>query len=549
MKKLCILAFCLLFAFSSADAAKGIKRAKGGKKGGRKVEKVEKAQREQERIERQTPKGKTEREGMRDELRDGGKSKTPGITDNKIFEGGEKDLSSKKILSEGKGTSKAKGEKKQPGTTSLNRTGRARITMKDTGNEIGMQGAKDLVGDLGKETKATQTNSTVERAIAAAERKTVEAEQAPQAKLPKEFYSDTQELVRDVYNLAEGQGELYRTPHGLEVLVFKLPNEVTHNILGPLDPQVDIIIFLPDVGKGSIQREGFLRGSKKVDHVVTKEEIGSKIYPSINDLGRDLYELAKGQGQIYTDFRGEEVMVLELPSDVRYISSKGGIVSEMVNRPGVRALYHPETNNTRWIGQHYVDNFLVKKSEAEMKQASAPMGAKSLSKGFELASVEEELSARGLAFTIESNRVAESEQAFAVGLLDKQGKIVYAERATLDVLNDWGNRMELQNRLPHLILTARKTMPQAVTLVVDKMERVTTGKTPTEQFPAFRREGYTRNIREYVYNLSDGKEIEIIDTVPWRTNYPRFLVDKQNEISVVDANVLKENKGKLPYLD
>ena len=106
MKKLCILAFCLLFAFSSADAAKGIKRAKGGKKGG-KVEKVEKVKRERERMERQTPRGKTEREGMRDELRDGGKPKTPGITDNKIFEGGKNSLSGKKILSERKGTSKA----------------------------------------------------------------------------------------------------------------------------------------------------------------------------------------------------------------------------------------------------------------------------------------------------------------------------------------------------------------------------------------------------------------------------------------------------------
>ena len=89
MKKLFTIAFCLLFAFSSADAGKGPKRPKGGKKGG----KVEKVKRERERMERQTPKGKTEREGMRDELRDGGKPKTPGITDNKIFEGGERNLS------------------------------------------------------------------------------------------------------------------------------------------------------------------------------------------------------------------------------------------------------------------------------------------------------------------------------------------------------------------------------------------------------------------------------------------------------------------------
>ncbi|MBQ3667420.1 MAG: hypothetical protein II913_05120, partial [Elusimicrobiaceae bacterium] len=121
MKKVLIAMFCLLFAFSSADAGKGPKRPKGGKKGG-KIEKVEKVKRERERMERQTPKGKTEREGMRDELRDGGKPKTPGITDNKIFEGRET-LSGQKILSEGKGTSKAKGEKKQTGTTSLNRTG------------------------------------------------------------------------------------------------------------------------------------------------------------------------------------------------------------------------------------------------------------------------------------------------------------------------------------------------------------------------------------------------------------------------------------------
>ena len=150
MKKLFTIAFCLLFAFSSADAGKGPKRPKGGKKGG-KVEKVEKVKRERERMERQTPRGKTEREGMRDELRDGGKPKTPGITDNKIFEGTEKSLSGREVLSEGKGPSKKLGEKKQPGTTSLNRTGRARITMKDTGNEIGMQGAKDLVGDLEKD--------------------------------------------------------------------------------------------------------------------------------------------------------------------------------------------------------------------------------------------------------------------------------------------------------------------------------------------------------------------------------------------------------------
>ena len=102
MKKVLIAMFCLLFAFSSADAGKGPKRPKGGKKGG-KIEKVEKVKRERERMERQTPRGKTEREGMRDELRDGGKPKTPGITDNKIFEGGKNSLSGKEILSEGKG--------------------------------------------------------------------------------------------------------------------------------------------------------------------------------------------------------------------------------------------------------------------------------------------------------------------------------------------------------------------------------------------------------------------------------------------------------------
>ena len=173
MKKLFTIAFCLLFAFSSADAGKGPKRPKGGKKGG-KIEKVEKVKRERERMERQTPRGKTEREGMRDELRDGGKPKTPGITDNKIFEGREKSLSGQKILSEGKGTSKAKGEKKQTGTTSLNRTGRARIKVEGAKNEIGMQGAKDLVGDLGKDTKASQTNPTVARVGEVVERKTVQ---------------------------------------------------------------------------------------------------------------------------------------------------------------------------------------------------------------------------------------------------------------------------------------------------------------------------------------------------------------------------------------
>ena len=150
MKKLFTIAFCLLFAFSSADAGKGPKRPKGGKKGG-KIEKVEKVKRERERMERQTPRGKTEREGMRDELRDGGKPKTPGITDNKIFEGGKKSPSGQKILSEGKGHSEGKDKQKQANGPSLNRTGRARITMKDTGNEIGMQGAKDLVGDLEKD--------------------------------------------------------------------------------------------------------------------------------------------------------------------------------------------------------------------------------------------------------------------------------------------------------------------------------------------------------------------------------------------------------------
>ncbi len=150
MKKVLIAMFCLLFAFSSADAGKGPKRPKGGKKGG-KVEKVEKVKRERERMERQTPRGKTEREGMRDELRDGGKPKTPGITDNKIFEGGKKSRFGQKILSEGKDRAEGKDKQKQANGPSLNRTGRARITMKDTGNEIGMQGAKDLVDDLEKD--------------------------------------------------------------------------------------------------------------------------------------------------------------------------------------------------------------------------------------------------------------------------------------------------------------------------------------------------------------------------------------------------------------
>ncbi len=545
MKKLCILAFCLLFAFSSADAAKGIKRAKGGKKGGRKVEKVEKAQREQERIERQTPRGKTEREGMRDELRYGGKPKTPGITDNKIFEGGEKSLSGQKILSEGKGRAEAKGEKKQPGTTSLNRTGRARITMKDTGNEIGMQGAKDLKGDLGKDTKVSQTNPTVERAIAAAERKTVEAEQAPQAKLPKEVYSDINELVHDVYDLAEGKGELYLSSSGEEMLVFQLPGKVRHHILGEFNPTDDIVVYFPEIDRGSVVGPAYLDHLTKAERVVRKEEIGSKVYPSLNDLGRDLYDLVKGNKQVYTDFRGEEVVALELPSKVRYTASKSGLVSEMTNHPQVRALYDPKTGQTSWVGTHYVDNFLLKKSEEGMAKPADPITVNRLTLDHKFASFWEVYSARDLSMKVHYDRIRENERIFAVGFMDAEGKILYAERTTLDVLSSPSAWEKFQQRLPFLILTVRRSMPRASMLVIDRMEMLPEGKTPAEKFPAFLNEGYRRNISEYIYNVKEGELIGKIDPIPSGLETPRFLVDSQSKISVVDMNVLKEAEGKL----
>jgi hypothetical protein len=71
------------------------------------------------------------------------------------------------------------------------------------------------------------------------------------------------------------------------------------------------------------------------------------------------------------------------------------------------------------------------------------------------------------------------------------------------------------------------------------------GKTPAEKFPAFLNEGYRRNISEYIYNVKEGELIGRIDPIPSGLETPRFLVDSQSKISVVDMNVLKEAEGKL----